>query len=101
MATIVIDDAASYPCLESVLGTEYRLHECIVTIRDAGGHPHKFLIACQTGDNLPFNRALLSLSTDAGWRGSMIVMKCGARSKLFVGLRGGLQRDLAFRAVEQ
>lgn len=101
IATIVLPgDAVRFPCIESVLGTEHCLHECIVNVRDAVGQPHKFLIACQIGEQLPLNRTLHGLTTDAGWRGSMIVMKCGARS-LFVGLRGLLERDMAFRAVER
>ena len=89
-----------FPCIESVLGTEKDIHDCFVTICDHDGRSYKFLVSCQVGEFLPINRAVGALAPNDGWRGSLMVMKCGVQAS-YVGLHSAQDRALAYRAAEK
>lgn len=91
-------DLLSFPAVEHVLGTEYRIHDTIVTIQDRHERNHEFLICYQYDARLPINRSISEVIADKEWRGGLVVMKRGNRH--FVrGLRGGFNTSLAKNAV--
>lgn len=86
-----------FPCIESLLGTRATIHDCVVSVVDSRGEEHQFLLSCQVGDSLPFNRPLRMLSPNIPWDGSLLIMKMGRRAS-FVGFTGS-DRELAKAAV--
>ncbi|KAF8220728.1 hypothetical protein L208DRAFT_1332166 [Tricholoma matsutake] len=89
-----------FPCIESVLRTEKDIHDCFVTVHDYDGCSFKVLVSCQVGEFLPINRAVGALAPNDGWRGSLMVMKCGIQAS-YVGLHSAQNRAMAYHAVER
>ena len=67
-----------YPGFEHILGNEYSFQEAWVTIHDADGTAHRFLIAAQYSPQLPINRSLQNVLDATPWRGDLIVMRGGS-----------------------
>lgn len=87
-----------FPSIESVLGTGTPIHECLVTVLDHEGTPHRFLVAFKEQQHLPVNPALKKLLPDGDFRGEVVVMRAGARV-MVVNLRGSKLVLLAKQAV--
>lgn len=90
-------DVQRYPIVETVFGSEYRIHDSFVTIF-CQGTEYRFLVSYQYNKNLPRNRALKRLLPDVAWRGEMIVMKAGQRQSV-TSLRGYLETQMALIAA--
>ena len=72
----------------------------MVTVFDAQGVPHKFLVAYQESQDLPPNPALRKLLPDVAFRAHVVVMQAGDRV-MVVNLRGSKAVSLAKEAVKR
>ena len=89
-----------YPGFEHILGNEYPFQEAWVTVHDANGASHRFLIAAQYSPDLPVNCSLRNVLDATPWQGSLIVMRGG---KLFsvVNMGSAAFRERAETAVRK
>ncbi|KAI0054796.1 hypothetical protein BV25DRAFT_1921582 [Artomyces pyxidatus] len=87
-----------YPCVESVIGSGFRIHDCVVAVDDHRGRKVRFLISCHYTLGFPVNQALERVRAGTLWRGSLVVMRQG--SNVFVTDMGGVSnQNLARIAV--
>lgn len=83
------DTHKRFPVLESILGIDAVIQECVVTLFDATGKSFQAFLALQYRPDAPINIALRRLYPNTSWRGDIIAMKKGGKVLVtsFAGLR--------------
>ena len=73
-----------HPVLDTILNSHNRqlpIHQTSAFINDADGHRHQFLVAYTYSPHLNKNDALRAIC-GSGWRGELVVVKCGKQNSV-------------------